>query len=329
VAPSIRDAIHLVEGSSAMGWLMSMRVKRGARTDDRLTSGPCDIDPDRHAELRRRWDREVAPGVEWRSLLDLAALRQRIDDDALVVLWGTRAYSNLVWMWWALDALERIGVARSRCVLARPHSDDPFAIVGAFDADEMRDAFAAATEATEDQWREGRELWIKFASPSPLAFDEARRRGSSAWPELTASADLHGAWFPRVIDGRLLLSELDEELLGNIGDGSDEPRKIIGTLPDHRISQLVGMFDAYFHVERLRQWATLGVLEREAGEGMSPYVQDRFRVTDRARALLNDGLEHVSDAPPMYVGGCRVNDPASPWVRIEDDAGWHLALHAD
>lgn len=85
-------------------------------------------------------------------------------------------------------------------------------------------------------------------------------------------------------------------------------------------------FDAYFVVARLRAWATCGVLEREVLADRIPIPNERFRATDRARALLDHGLEGVGDAPPMYVGGCRVNDPSSPWVRIATDAGWRLAL---
>jgi hypothetical protein len=328
VAPSIAEAIHLVSGTAGAGQLKGAGARKGIHSDDRLTSGPCDVDPVRHTELRRTWDLEVAPYIEWRSALDLAKLRTVIAGDAPIVLWGTRAYANLVWIWWALDALGHIGVERSRCFLARPHADDPFAIVGMFGADETRHALAAATAITDDQWREGIDLWMKFASPSPLAFDEARRQGSSAFPELTSSTELHGAWFPRFEDGRLRLSELDEVLLGNVGDSWRTPRKIVGALPEPRITQLVRMFDAYFHVERLCQWAARGVLERETVEEDNPFEQDRFRATDRARALLSDGLERVGDAPPMYVGGCRVNDPSSPWVRIVDNAGWRLALHS-
>ena len=67
-------------------------------------------------------------------------------------------------------------------------------------------------------------------------------------------------------------------------------------------------------------------MEREELVDKNPWAQDRFRATDRTRALLEHGLENVSDAPQLYVGGCVVNNPASPWVRIQDDSGWRLAL---
>ena len=192
--PSLEEAIHLVPGSAAAGQLIGMRagIKRIYRSDDRLTSGPCDVDPVRHAELRRAWDTDGVP-YAWRSPFDLADLRAAIAGDDPVVLWGTCAYLDLVWLWWALDGLGRIGAAGPRCFLARPHSEAPYVAMGGLPPDAARIALAAATPITGDEWREGAELWIQYASPSPLAFDETRRRGSSAFPELTSSAEPHGA----------------------------------------------------------------------------------------------------------------------------------------
>jgi hypothetical protein len=212
--------------------------------------------------------------------------------------------------------------------LVRPYSEHPFATVGHLTPDEVRLSFATASPVTDDEWREGAKLWMQYASPSPLAFDAARRRGSAAFPELLTSAELHGAWFPRHKDGRLRLSELDEVLLGATSDSWNTTTNIIEGLPDNRIDQLMSTFDAYFVVERLRMWATHGVLKRKILTARNPYEQDRFRTTDRARALLDHGLERVGDAPPMYVGGCRVNDPASAWIRIESDSRWRLAAQS-
>ena len=325
----MEEAIHLVSGSAASGQLIGTRarIKRIYRSDDKLTSGPCDIDPFRHAELRRVWDMDGVP-YAWRKPLDLADLRTALAGNDSVVLWGTRAYSDLIWIWWALDALSRVGAAGPRCFLARPHSDDPLVTMGGLPPEAARIALAAANPITAEEWREGAELWIQYASPSPLAFDQTRRKRSSAFPELTSSAEPHGAWFPRIRDGRLRLSALDEVLLGGIGDSWRTTDEVLRALPDNRVEQLVWPFDAYFAIVRLRAWAAHGVLDREVLTDMNPYAQDRFRATDRVRALLDHGLERVGDAPPMFVGGCRVNDSTSPWVRIEDDDGWRLAAQA-
>ena len=201
--PSFAEAIHLVSSSSAAGWVLhaGAQRKRIRGTDDCLTSGPCSVDPARHEELRRAWDTDG-----YRHPLGLGALRAAIAGDEPVVLWGTRAFSDLVWLWWALHGLGHIGASGSRFFLARPNADDPLTTVGGCGPDETPIALAAARPITRDEWREGADLWIKYASPSPLAFDEARRTGSSVFPELTSSAELHGAWFPRLRDGRLHLA---------------------------------------------------------------------------------------------------------------------------
>jgi hypothetical protein len=64
---------------------------------DRLTSGPCDVDPVRHEELRQVWDTEGCM-TGWRHRLSLERLRATITGDEPVVLWGTRAFSDLVWL---------------------------------------------------------------------------------------------------------------------------------------------------------------------------------------------------------------------------------------
>jgi hypothetical protein len=153
---------------------------------------------------------------------------------------------------------------------------------------------------------------------------EVRACSPSVFPELTSSAELHGAWFPRLSDGRLRLSELDELLLGGFDDSWRTTSDFFKTLQLDRLARLAWPFQSFFPITRLRAWAALGVLEREELVDENPWAQDQFRATERTRALLEHGLDDVGDAPQLYVGGCVVNDPASPWVRIEDDAGWRL-----
>lgn len=327
--PAIADAIHLVFSDAGMGQLLGAGAKRARihGSGDELTSGPCDVDPARHEKLREAWDIERGwPGSRHR--LGLERLRATIAGDDPVVLWGTRAFLDLVWLWWALDGLRRVGAEGPRFSLARPHPDDPLTGCGGSTPDEARVALAAARPISDDEWREGAELWIKYASPSPLAFDEARRKGSSVFSELTSSAELHGAWFPRQNGGRLRLSELDEVLLGSVGDSWLTTSDLLRVLPERKLARLVRPYAGFFPVHRLRAWATHGVLERQEVDDKNPWEQARFRATARTRALLDRGLANVGDAPQIYVGGCLVNDPASPWVRVESDSGWRLAVHA-
>ncbi|MFT3696890.1 MAG: hypothetical protein QM831_27360 [Kofleriaceae bacterium] len=289
-----------------------------------LTTGVCDVDPVRHAEARHIWHLE-SPG---QLLFPTADLHAAVAGDEPIVVWGTRAFSDLVWIWWALDGLARIGVDRERCYLARPDHDDRTVTVGGTAPEYLQLALANAHRITDDEWREATALWFKFASPSPLAFDEARRAGGLAFPELTASADVYGAWFPRLHDNRISLSLLDEALLAACSDERRTTREILDQLSDEQDDQR-GVFDACFPIERLQAWAELGVLERQSdfevrGFHDDPFVADRFRATDLTRSRLTNGLDHVDSAPVMYIGGCRINDSATPFLRVDTDGGWRL-----
>jgi len=170
-------------------------------------------------------------------------------------------------------------------------------------------------------------MWRRFASPSPLAFDEARRKGSIAFPELAESGELHGACFPRLKNGRLYLAELDEALLSGVEDSWRSVFDLFEANTDQRLMPMYWVFDPLFAASRLRAWATLGALDREALTDVNPFKQDRFRANERTRALLERGFDRVDEVPQLHVGGCLVNDPVSTWVRVDSADRWRLALH--
>lgn len=253
VPPSFPEAIHLVSSDSAAGCVKFCggRPAYIHYTNDQLTVGPCDQDPERHLELRRTWHAEE----DWKRLFGLEDVRAAIAGDRPVVLWATRAFSDLLWLWWALDGLGRIAADRQQIFLARPRPEDPLECVGGSTPDEARPALAAATRVLDNELREGAELWMQYASPSPVAFDEARRRGSRVFPELASNAELHGAWFPRLKGGRLHLSDLDEVLLGCVSDSWRSTRDL-QIAEAERLTPLVRSTDGFYPIKRLRAWAT-------------------------------------------------------------------------
>ena len=243
--PSLAEAVHLASSDTGAGALIGAGVKRSLIRPwpDRFTSGPCDVDPARQKALRDAWLDDRGTPAFW-PRWGLPELRAAISDEAPIVLWGTRAFPDLVWLWWALDSLGRIGVEQERLFWARPEPDHPLETLGGCLPEVARAALVTARLVTEDEWHEGAELWIEYASPSPLAFDEARRRGSRAFPELTSSADLHGAWFPRVMGGRLRLSELDTILLGCVTESWGTTMDFLQQLPPEQYEPLLLPFDA-------------------------------------------------------------------------------------
>jgi hypothetical protein len=334
MASTLAEAIHLVSSDSASGHVKQIVKAYGVPRknvrilSEQLTIGPCDVDPDRHLALRHAWNADDFD--EFLKTFGLDDLRAAVARDLPVVVWATRAYADLVWLWWILDGLERLGRRTHPTIIVRPKLDDPLSTVGGTTPKEGRAALRVARTLRDDELREGAELWRLFASPDPRAFDEARRRGSSVFPELHESAELHGAWFPRLEDGRLRLAEHDQRLLASLTDEwltpGDLSQLIIKT---HGWERLLWPFGGFLPVSRLRQWAAHGAVARKVHDpdDDNPFEQDVFRLTDRTRALLANGLEGVGDAPPIYVGGCRIYDPSSPWVRIADAAVWRIIPH--
>jgi len=327
MAPTIIDAIHLVSSDSAAGNIMQagMPRKRVRILSERLTVGPCDADPERHVEMRRAWNAEI--GDEYPETFALDDLRAAVAGDLPVVVWATRAYAELVWLLWILDGLGRLGPLGQPPVIVRPKPDDARETVGGTSPEKNRAAIVDARVISNDEFREGAELWKLFASSDPRAFDEARRRGSSVFPEIGESADLHGDWFPRLENGRLRLSQHDERLLASLTDEWlitwDLNERISTVSGWERLLRTHGSLVPYW---RLRQWAAHGVVAREVrdNDGQLECEKTLFRNTDRSRALLANGLESVVDAPSIYVGGCRLNDPTAPWVRVVDGSDWRI-----
>jgi hypothetical protein len=334
MAPSLTNAIHLVSSDSASGHVKQVVKPDGVPRknirilSEQLTVGPCDVDPERHVELRRAWNAEI--GDEYLETFGLDDLRAAVAGDRPVVVWATRAYADLVWLWWILDGLGRLGPLARPPLLVQPKPDDPRETVGGITPEAGRAALAVARAISDDEFREGAELWKLFASPDPRAFDEARRRGSLVFPELRESADLYGDWFPRLDGGRLRLAEHDERLLASLTDEwliTWDLNELI--TEKHGWERLLWTHGSLAPFWRLRQWAAHGVVVREVrddhdNDDRLECERTMFRLTERTRALIVNGLEGVGAAPTIYVGGCRLNDPVSPWVRVADDAGWRI-----
>ncbi len=299
----LENAMHLAHGESAANHIQA--VTGSARcTRDLLTRGPCDADPTRHQALRAAywgvtdWDTGLGP--------ELAALPPAQP----IVIWATSAWSDQLWLWWTLDVVSRHDIARERLWWAQPRTDHPLASAGAAPPDELRVAVTRAQPISDAQLAGGASLWLKYADPSPLAFDQARRTGSPAFPDLSQIAEPHGYWFPRLVDGALRLSELDESLLSSLRGDWRLPRKLMGD------DRLMFPFGDSMLMRRLEEWVRQGAVERQD--------PGAYRLSQTGARLLAAGLPDVAEAPSLHIGGCRVNDPTAPWVRVIDRNCWRL-----
>jgi hypothetical protein len=170
-------------------------------------------------------------------------------------------------------------------------------------------------------------LWSSFTAPSPAAFDEARRLGVASFPDLAECATGHAAWFPWRRDGRLFLSYGDQLLFDCLDtEWEEKPAwgRIHGAPRGKEVANhLLSWFGDGGTMERIDGWRAVGAVERRE-------VPDRpwfyyLRLTALGQRLRDVGVESVDQLPPIYVGGCLVNDPDQPWVREGEDSDWRLA----
>lgn len=327
--PPLDQAKHLIFGNSAAGHLHGA----GARKQDihfatdTLSAGPCSHDPEVHVALRRVWTRE------WEDrLLTLDDIRVALDAHSPLMVWASRGYSELVWLFCVLDGLQRLGADCRRVFLARPEPSgppgSPFDATGGAAPEVLNAAHAAAQPLSEGALREGSSLWRAFNATSPSQF-EAASHAATEFPEsgTCSGIDLHAVLFP-VVDGDVLrLSEFDTFLFRQLGSDSRPAEDLYLAAGRDGVGHLLVAFGTAFPIRRLRAWALRGAVTREVRSSDNPFARDTFRLTDEGRKLLDGGIATVADAPPLFVGGCAVNHPDAPWV-LTKSAGSRFALHS-
>src|SRR3954467_836312 len=188
------EAIHITHGDGAAQLLLDLGAKRVLVRRDLLTVGPCAVDPVEHRTLRREfWKGEPItpsgmPGVDADEDL------RRETAGGPVVIWASRAWSDLTFLWSLVDALVRIGIARP--FLVRPYNDDPTMPMGGIEPSLVRAAFDHLEPLRDDVGRSCLAFWNAYADPSPLAFDDLRRRTAQVAPEMARILEGHASWFP-------------------------------------------------------------------------------------------------------------------------------------
>jgi hypothetical protein len=311
------EAIHITHGDSAAAGLRALGALRVLVRRDLLTVGRCDVDPALHRQARmEQWhiDAEAADGG---LLGDELVDALRMMGAGPVVLWTSPAWSDRCHTWCLLDVLARRGVGRDRLFRAQAVADDPARSLGAVPGTRLQAALVESVPLPADFADEGVALWKAFAAPTPLPFDEARRRGSPAYPELLRIGAGHIGWFPWAEPDRLRLADADAALLGAL---ADDWRPGADLLDVPIVQPVLAWIGDYSLFARLAAWRDHGAVEVR-GEG----VEQELRLTPIGRRLVDDGAESVDQMAPLWIGGSLVNDPGSPWVRIGDpDGSSHL-----
>jgi hypothetical protein len=343
VTGTMADTVHVIRGASAAGSLKVAGAKEMICFDDPLCPSPCDVNPARHLKKRRSFFRSFADGYEgleadlynaylpWMAGKILGAnefVTQVSGCDRPVVLWTTPTFLDRLALWWALDAIQSSSLGSENFSVAEPalpkgHKAGPHLTVGCFAPVEFTAGFANRRPLKASVVRAGASLWQNFAAASPLRFDRARQTKSSSFPELKRVGEVYGRFFPQFSRGRLQLSKADQSLLETFGVAKwVRPVDVVKKNVDVDFFRFLGDFALLL---RLHEWAaTPALLMRRESDGTTYYNCVSYQLTALGQKLRKRGLDVPSEAPCMFLGGCRLYDTRQTWVRRNKGKEWWI-----
>jgi hypothetical protein len=126
---------------------------------------------------------------------------------------------------------------------------------------------------------------------------------------------------------QLRLSGLDQVLLDHLGtDAWVRPHHF---LQDRRFfEEFLFLIGDESLLARLHAWAvhnpTDPVLLARQVAGASDWTNRAYRLTPLGERLRRHGLDSPHQAPPLFVGGCRVYTGTNPWVRRTNGHDWRI-----
>jgi hypothetical protein len=254
-------------------------------------------------------------------------------------LWTAPSLPNRLTFWWVLDAVRRARLDRARFWIGEPRLSPEDTLpdfnssmtLGSYPARTFTAAFAELRPLDARTARVGAALWRHFASSSPKGFDRACRDNSLVFADLLVTTEAYGPFFPRVTglsQVRLRLSEGDQLLLDALEVGAwlrpvDVMRK------DFRIIEYFLPFGELFFLQRLQEWAghspaEPALLARREPRGPNDFTNVAYRLTHSGDRLRRRGLRRPQEAPPLFVGGCRLYTGSPTWVRRQRGRDWWI-----
>ena len=343
--PSIDESVHIIPGDSAAASLREVGGGAAIVVHDPHSPGPCDVNPVRHRQKReaylrgyadrscQRDPRQNAAYVRMisRYVLNAYDLADRLSKapEKPVRIWTAPSWHDRLCFWWVLDALKRTRQRLDRFWVAEPAVEEGVKpermagfSMGAYAPRCFRDGEAGMCPLDAELLETGASLWRAFAGRSPAVFDLACREGRRHFPDLPRSAEPYSTVFPRVIKQRVMLSELDQVLLNALS--TTRWRNLVGMLKSSsRLLDFFGFFGDSFLIRRAREWAqTSAVLMKDSGGDVEPTAFS-FRLTKVGERLREQGMASPSEAPELWIGGCRLYGKR-PWVRRKRSGRWRF-----
>lgn len=170
-------------------------------------------------------------------------------------------------------------------------------------------------------------LWRLWCRRSPTGFSRYCASGGALHPLIADLGRYHAGIFPRFDDRALMLSRLDDLILGRLSSTWSTPAQLFASAAaagSDLHAWLTHTGDLYL-AARLLAWSRHAhgrVVERreEAGSPGGEMTRWAFRWHPGGERIL-DGLPGLGAAPPVSIGGAVAYDPARPWARRLDSAG--------
>lgn len=318
--PSFGEVFHLAHGGSTAGHLKDLGAKHVVMMMDSLTTGPASPSPAKHFALRRDYWRDFyrhlprptggkaprfsSPPGTLTSSSDLkTGLRGRRRGQPLV-LWSGAGWDELLFVWWACDALLRCRVSPEDIWVASPTAEfnryatrELESVSHANDEDVLR-VFTFSRRCGAAFLRSGARQWAAFTAGDLGALQKSRSGRVSAPPlgPLPPTAAAFVPQFRRRGRTRTLhLSDYDRRLLGlfSSGDWSSAMGRLKNAVTRDAFMSLLQGYGDLLVPARLAAWAMHApdILEqRPANDAKSFLNAVEYRLTTTGIALLEGGL---------------------------------------
>jgi hypothetical protein len=351
--PSLGDVVHLVHGGSTAGHLKALGAKRVLMMMDSLTTGPASANPAKHLALRRGYWRnffrqlprlkgakalrDSSPFGTVTSATDLkAGLRGRRSGQP-VVLWCGADWDELLFVWWACDALLRCKVSPRDIWIASTTAEfnrygkRELASVAHAEDEEVQRVFTFSRRCSASCLRRGARLWAAFAAGDLGALQ--RFRGDRTYvPPLGPLPPTAAAFVPQLRRGptlRIGLTEYDSRLLGlfSSGDWCSAMGRLKNGATRNSFMSLMQEYGDLLIPARLATWATCApdILEHRPASDAKRFLDAvEYRLTDRGIAILQGDLAAPAIAPPIAVGGFVAYAADMKWASESTEDAWRF-----
>ncbi|WP_437624398.1 hypothetical protein [Sorangium sp. So ce1151] len=281
-----------------------------------------------HGRFRQKWDRLYSSEVDWKPP---------------VILWASGGLHERVNLWRTCSWLRHLGIPCSDVLIielepvygtmkrfSEPPAIPPFdcsASVAHHPDNVLLDRLDRAAPWQMERYDRAVRLWDSYVDENPLPFAESCAHGVEGFPELAPLWKLLSCFFPgRSPGGVLRLSRFDELILAILSTEEWQTPVKVYCNRSHLGSDLrdLGSCTGDLFVEdRLNQWAkhdSSAAVERAPGPKPSGdrMLSKVYRLTDRGQRLLDKGLERLTDAPILPMGGIDAYSASAPWALLED-----------